>query len=76
MLLASYLFLSKLCFQQSGGAGTGELDAHLCPLLGPRFFVIMDGFPESDPDVQQTQPAANPPNKTIGNERAQAGVGQ
>ena len=39
-------------------------------------FVIVDRFGEADPDVEQTQSAAQPAKKTVGHDGAQIGITQ
>ena len=38
--------------------------------------VIVEGFPEADPDVEQPQAAAQPAKKTGGDESTQPGIGE
>ena len=39
-------------------------------------FVVVERLPETNPDIEQAQAAAQPPDKTVGNECPQAGPAQ
>ena len=43
---------------------------------GPRILMIVNSFPESQPQVQNTQPAGETPDESAGNEIAKIGRGQ